>query len=101
MKTKKNKIEIIADEGGYFLNLIFDGENAPTLFFIAELDFESLLTMADDSEKDWQKLRDELFLLLRHTGHNKKHELGEKTVKKIREVLKSHASTESVANADG
>ncbi|MFP4686920.1 MAG: hypothetical protein ACLFN5_02285 [bacterium] len=80
-------LEIIPEEGGYFLNLIFDGEEKATLFFVAERDFESLLRLANSPDKGWKELRNELFVLLEHTGHKKQHNLSEETTEKIKQVL--------------
>jgi hypothetical protein len=88
MVDKKNLIDIIEEEGGYFINLRFDNEEKATLFFVAESDFASLSRLAANPEKDWEDLREELFVLLHHTGHKKKHTLGKETVLEVMEFLK-------------
>ncbi len=83
-------IEIIPEEGGYFLKFIFDDEQDSTLIFIADQDFESLQEMADNPEKDWEDFRNEFFLLVEHTGHDQEHELSKATTRRLQEKILQH-----------
>lgn len=77
------------EDRGVFLGIPFEGETDPTVLFVAARDFEQLVEMAEDPGKGWTELRDELFELLEHSGHDREHRLGRERTEALRERLRS------------
>lgn len=75
------------EDRGYFLELTFDGEEEPTVLFVADRDFDSLKSLAEDNQENWMELRDEIFELLEHSGHENEHQLGKDLTNRLRETL--------------
>ena len=84
---KTDKFELIPEGEGKFLKLCFDGEETPTIIFIADQDLENLQNLAEKEEKSWRDFRNEFFTLVEHTGHNQEHELGEESTKELRQFI--------------
>lgn len=88
------------EDGGVFLRIPFEGEAEPTLLFVAEQDFEGLLEIARDPDRAWTELRDELFELLEHSGHDREHVLGRERTEALRERLRG-VDPDSLPSSDG
>jgi len=76
------------EDGGVFLRVPFEGEPDSTLLFVAERDFAGLLELARDPDADWTDLRDEVFSLLEHSGHDQSHRLGPERTRALRRHLR-------------
>lgn len=77
------------EDRGVFLRIPFEGESDATVLFVADRDFENLVEMAEDPAGDWTDLREELFELLEHSGHDREHRLGRERTEALRERLRN------------
>lgn len=77
------------EKRGFFLTIPFEGEENPTVLYVADRDFENLKELLDSEDHDWTDLRDEIQELLDHSGHEGEHEFTESLVRAIADTLRA------------
>lgn len=77
------------EKRGYFVHIPFEGEDTPTVLYVAHKDFESLQGLIENPDSDWEAFRDEIFSLLEHSGHEGEHTLTESTTRELMDLVES------------
>lgn len=88
------------DQRGFFLTIPFEGEENPTVLYVADKDFENLKELLDGGDSDWTDVRDEIQELLDHSGHEGEHEFTESLVKAIMGTLREQPLPEETSIED-
>lgn len=88
------------EQRGFFLTIPFEGEENPTVLYVADKDFENLKEMLESDDTDWTDLRDEIQELLDHSGHAGEHEFTESLVTDLMTTLREQDPPEETSIED-